>query len=155
MGRAAGVLSQGSAAFSLGRLRRGSQRGWVRLTVAGSGCDYVADWAGVADLSESLDACTIRRIDLALDIFDGSAGHESILAAHESGRFKRFEGGRNPKMKKSKGAAKPTGEPFTSALVHPLALSAATKKAGSFAANSRKPSRRKTCAFFFLVLMIL
>lgn len=87
----------------------GYQRGWVRLTVAGSGCDYVADWAGVADLSESLDACTIRRIDLALDLFDGSAGHESILAAHEAGRFKRFEGGRNPKMKKIEGSCKTDG----------------------------------------------
>ncbi len=86
-----------------------SQRGWVRLTVAGSGCDYVADWAGVVELSKSLDACTIRRIDLALDLFDGSASHESVLAAHESGRFKRFEGGRNPKMKKIEGSCKTDG----------------------------------------------
>jgi Putative phage replication protein RstA len=86
-----------------------SQRGWVRLTVAGSGCDYVADWSGVVELSKSLDACTIRRIDLALDLFDGSASHESVLAAHESGRFKRFEGGRNPKMKKIEGSCRTDG----------------------------------------------
>lgn len=86
-----------------------SQRGWVRLTVAGSGCDYVADWPGVVELSKSLDACTIRRIDLALDVFDGSVSHESVLAAHEAGRFKRFEGGRNPKMKKIEGSCKTDG----------------------------------------------
>lgn len=81
-----------------------SQRGWVRLTMAGTGCGYVEDWERMQELGVVLDSASIRRLDIALDTFDGSVSHDKVLKAYEAGLFKRAEGGRNPKMKKIEGS---------------------------------------------------
>jgi DNA relaxase NicK len=54
----------------------------------------------MADLPSVLNTPELRRVDVKLDIVDGSVTHESVLLAHERQEFKRKEGGRNPKLKK-------------------------------------------------------
>lgn len=82
-----------------------SQRDWLRFDMSGKGCDWVEDWEGFSKLYEVLLTADIRRVDVALDVVDGSVTHESVLAAYESFQFKRQTGGRNPKMKKIEGSS--------------------------------------------------
>ena len=77
-----------------------SQRGWLRFEMTGKGCEWVRDWKGMAGLVGALDSADIRRVDLAVDTYDGSVTHEKVMAAYEAGSFKREGGGRNPKLKK-------------------------------------------------------
>lgn len=77
-----------------------SQRGWLRFEMTGKGCEWVRDWKGVAGLVNVLDHADLKRVDLAVDTFDGSVTHEMVLDAYMAGKFKREGGGRNPKMKK-------------------------------------------------------
>lgn len=77
-----------------------SQRGWLRFEMTGKGCEWVRDWKGVAGLVGGLDSADLRRVDLAVDTYDGSVTHEKVMAAYEAGSFKREGGGRNPKLKK-------------------------------------------------------
>ncbi len=77
-----------------------SQRGWLRFDMPGAGCEWVSSWQGMRDLSSVLQQPELRRVDVKLDVFDGSVSHESVLLAHERFEFKRPEGGRNPKLKK-------------------------------------------------------
>lgn len=71
-----------------------SQRGWLRFDMSGAGCEWIQDWAAVADALSVLDA-QLRRVDLALTTFDGSVTHERVVQAHQAGMFS--SGGRNPK----------------------------------------------------------
>ena len=77
-----------------------SQRGWLRFDVSGKGCEWVEDWNALAGLRTVLKGAELRRVDVRLDVFDGSVSHDKVLAAYEAGEFKRESGGRNPKMKK-------------------------------------------------------
>lgn len=63
-----------------------SQRGWVRVDIPGKGCEWVQDWSAVRDL-EDLPSAQIRRLDIALTTWKGEVGHDSVLAAHQAGRF--------------------------------------------------------------------
>lgn len=78
-----------------------SQRGWSRWDMSGGGCSWI-DAEGWRYLVESLPAIgsELRRVDVALDFFDGEVGHDDVLAAYEAGRFKRPHVGRSPKLKK-------------------------------------------------------
>ena len=77
-----------------------SQRGWLRFDMPGKGCEWVANWAGMAALHEVLNSAELRRVDVKLDSVDGSLSHEGVLSAYDQGKFKREGGGRNPKLKK-------------------------------------------------------
>lgn len=72
-----------------------SQRGWVRVDISGSGCKWLIP-EQAAKLVDVLKEADIRRLDIALDVFDGSVSREVALAQHESGGFDR--GGRRPKV---------------------------------------------------------
>lgn len=73
--------------------------------MSGKGCDWVQDWQGFSTINESLPTAELRRVDVALDVVDGSVTHESVLAAYQAMQFKRQTGGRNPKMKKIEGSS--------------------------------------------------
>lgn len=74
-----------------------SQRGWARVEFPGEGCKWVADWGRFHDGAMSLQRAEVKRVDLALDTFDGSVGHDRCCAALDSGGFSN--GGRPPKAK--------------------------------------------------------
>ena len=83
-----------------------SQRGWSRWDMSGQGCSWVSDWRAAADCLNGMGA-ELRRVDIALDFFEGEVGHDSVLAAYEAGAFCR--GGRPPKMRKVEGSCPTDG----------------------------------------------
>lgn len=85
-------------AMPVGRMDFGgeSQRGWVRVDMPAKGCEWVQDWAAV-DSVEALPASEIRRLDVALTTWDGEIGHDTVVKAHQEGRF--ITKGRPPEMR--------------------------------------------------------
>lgn len=75
-----------------------SQRDWVRVDLSGSACRWVKDWYGMSLLVDQLDSAELRRVDIALDVFDGSVNIDSVLREHKAGGFDR--GGRRPKERR-------------------------------------------------------
>jgi phage replication initiation protein len=76
------------AGVPVGRMDFGgeSQRGWVRVDVPGSGCEWVRDWDAVQEV-EALPDAQIRRVDVALTTWDGEIDHDLVVDAHTRGRF--------------------------------------------------------------------
>ena len=83
-----------------------SQRGWSRWDMSGAGCSFVDRWDLLAQSLPSIGG-ELRRVDVALDFFEGEVGHDSVLAAYEAGAFCR--GGRPPKMRKVEGSCPTDG----------------------------------------------
>jgi len=71
-----------------------SQREWVRVDIFGDGCKWINDWHRVASFVDQLQEAELRRVDLALDTFDGSVTYDGVVSQWESGGFDR--GGRRP-----------------------------------------------------------
>jgi len=82
----------------LGRIDYGgeSQRGWVRVNLSGTGCEWVQNWPAVVDLQNVLTQASIKRLDIALTTYNGEVTDLRILEAHQSGQF--TAGGRPPVM---------------------------------------------------------
>ena len=78
-----------------------SQRGWSRWDMSGAGCSWIGSegWRHLVDSLPAIGA-ELRRVDVALDVFDGEVGHDDVLVAYDAGRFKRPHVGRSPKLKK-------------------------------------------------------
>lgn len=74
-----------------------SQRGWVRVTLSGSGCEWVQNWEEFQKLGLVLDDYEVRRVDIALTTFKGEISDSMVVAAHESCEFS--SGGRPPAMR--------------------------------------------------------
>lgn len=70
-----------------------SQCGRWLLQLTGAGCQFVRDWAGLADLLESLDA-RLTRVDLAVDFLEGEHTVDEAVTLYEMGGFQL--GGRSP-----------------------------------------------------------
>lgn len=72
----------------LGRMDYGgqAQRGWVRVDVPGTGCEWVTNWEEVASI-EDLPSAQLRRVDVALTTWKGEITHERVVQAHQAGRF--------------------------------------------------------------------
>jgi phage replication initiation protein len=85
----------GSSWVSIGLIAFGGehQRGRVLLSLTGSGCGLVTDWAPVVQLLEALGA-TITRLDLAVDYLDGQATVDDAVSMYECDAFN--SGGRRP-----------------------------------------------------------
>lgn len=83
----------------LGRMDYGgeSQRGWVRVSLTGRGCEMVKDWDALAD-AESLPGAEIRRLDIALTTYKREVLHDSIVDAHTAGLFRVGLHGRPPEL---------------------------------------------------------
>lgn len=72
----------------LGRMDFGgeSQRGWVRVDLPGTGCEWVTAWPEASNL-EDVGRASIRRIDVALTTWRGEVTHDRVVEAHRLGRF--------------------------------------------------------------------
>jgi DNA relaxase NicK len=72
----------------LGRMDYGgeTQRGWIRVDVPGTGCEWVTDWQAAAEV-EALPDAQLRRVDVALTTWKGEVTHERVVEAHQAGRF--------------------------------------------------------------------
>lgn len=83
--------------WELGRVDFGgdSQRGWVRWNLTGIGCESVTDWDALSEC-ESLPGSEIRRADIALTTWSNQVQHETVVDAHQLGRFTC--GGRPPAL---------------------------------------------------------
>jgi len=88
------------ADMTIGHLQYGgdAMRGWVRVDISGSGCDWVTDWDGCESVLRGLHQFQPRRVDIALTTCDGSVSHDSVVQAHRSGFF--VTSGKPPSMTK-------------------------------------------------------
>lgn len=86
------------ADLRIGRMDFGgqSQRGWVRVSLTGQGCEWVNDWEHAEDALAGLPRAEPKRVDIALTTWDGEVTHERVVAAHEGGGF--CSGGRPPAL---------------------------------------------------------
>lgn len=71
-------------------------KGWSMCSLSGIGCGFVNDWAHVMDRCSGLDSFELKRVDIALDRYDGSHFSE-VRRAWEAGGF--TTGGRPPRAK--------------------------------------------------------
>ena len=78
-----------------------SQRGWSRWDMSGAGCSWIQRWDLLAQSLPSIGG-ELRRVDVALDFFDGEVSHEDVLSAYARGLFKKPHVGRSPKLKRLK-----------------------------------------------------
>lgn len=72
-----------------------SQRGWLRASMSGKGCEWVQDWDALDEL-EKLPAAEPRRLDIALTTWTGEVNHNMVVQAHTNSRF--HTGGRPPAL---------------------------------------------------------
>lgn len=89
------------ACLKVGMMMSGGDavRGWSMASFSGDGCSWVKDWG------KAMDACTegladfeLKRVDVALDRYDGSHWHE-VDEAWKAGEFSPAGGGKAPKAK--------------------------------------------------------
>jgi phage replication initiation protein len=63
------------------------QLGWVYASLSGAGCDFVESWDFFEAVVQALPEFGYRRVDLTLDVRDGSCSHEATVAAYRAGQF--------------------------------------------------------------------
>lgn len=85
----------------IGRAMTGGDlvKGWSLLSITGAGCSWVEDWSKVMDAcQEKVASFELKRVDVALDRFDGSHW-EDVDEAWRAGEFSPPGGGKWPKVK--------------------------------------------------------
>lgn len=60
---------------------------WVYASLSGKGCEFVESWEYFEAMTQALPEFDYRRVDLTLDIKDGSCTHERVIEAYRSGGF--------------------------------------------------------------------
>lgn len=78
-----GSLTSPIGALAFGGEHQGGR--WL-FQLTGVGCQFVRDWAGLADLLESLNA-KLTRVDLAVDFLDGEHTVDEAVTLYQSGGF--------------------------------------------------------------------
>ena len=79
------------------------QRGWTFASLSGEGCGWVSDWDRAQEAAEAAGpGYEARRVDVALDVFDGSSSFDATLAAYRAGGFSPAGSGRPPKCEPMK-----------------------------------------------------
>lgn len=74
-------------------------KGWSMFSLSGEGCGWVTDWGRAMDVcTDQLSTFELKRVDVALDRFDGSHWHE-VDEAWKAGEFSPPGGGKKPKAK--------------------------------------------------------
>ena len=118
-------------------------KGWSMLSLSGEGCGWVTDWGRAMDVcTDQLPAFELKRVDLALDRFDGSHWHE-VDAAWAAGEFCPPGGAKSPRQSLSTAAGQRTGVPTTWVRVSPPSSTVGMRRAcRSSALNWWRPSRR-------------
>lgn len=64
-----------------------SQRGWVRVDMPGTGCEWIQDWQKIQDLGQVIDLFEPTRVDIALTTYKGEVTDSMVVAAHAAGKF--------------------------------------------------------------------
>lgn len=77
-----------------------SQEGWTFVSISGQGCQWVGDWDLAQQAAEDSGSYEVKRVDIALDVFDGSSDFDQTLAAYRSEGFNLK--GRPPKCEPMK-----------------------------------------------------
>jgi phage replication initiation protein len=77
------------ADMAIGKMAFGgdAMRGWVRVEITGTGCEWVKDWDGCEEHLSGLSKFQTRRVDIALDTYKREVTHETVRDAHASGMF--------------------------------------------------------------------
>ena len=73
-------------------------RGWSMCSLSGIGCAFVNDWEQVMERCSGLDSFELKRVDIALDRYDGSH-FEEVQTEWASGGFSPAGAGRPPRAK--------------------------------------------------------
>ena len=74
-------------------------KGWSMFSLSGEGCAWVDNWSRTMDVcTDQLEGFELKRVDVALDRFDGSHWHD-VDAAWHAGEFCPPTGGKKPKAK--------------------------------------------------------
>lgn len=74
-------------------------KGWSMASIDGSGCAWMGDWGRTMDVcTETLKTFELKRVDIALDRYDGSH-FDDVDLAWAAGEFCPPGGGRKPKAK--------------------------------------------------------
>jgi DNA relaxase NicK len=63
------------------------QLGWVYASLSGAGCEFVEAWDFFEAVVHALPEFSYRRVDLTLDVRDGSCSHERTVEAYRQGAF--------------------------------------------------------------------
>lgn len=63
------------------------QLGWTYASMSGAGCDFVDSWEFFEAVTQGLPEFGYRRVDLTLDVRDGSCSHERTVDAYRNGQF--------------------------------------------------------------------
>jgi DNA relaxase NicK len=71
------------------------QLGWVFASLSGAGCRFIESWDFFEAVTQALPEFAYRRVDLALDVPDGTCSHDRTVAAFRAGSF--FTGGQRPR----------------------------------------------------------
>lgn len=77
-----------------------AQNGWTLVSISGSGCSWVNDWDKAQDAAKFCKGYQLKRVDIALDVFDNSSNFDLTLQAYRSGGF--TSSGRPPKCEPTK-----------------------------------------------------
>lgn len=77
-----------------------NQKGWTYTSLTGQGCAWVDDWDRAQEAAEGCKGYEARRVDVALDVFDGSSSFDLTLEAYRAGGFNLA--GRPPKCEPMK-----------------------------------------------------
>lgn len=79
-----------------------NQKGWTYTSITGAGCAWVDSWDRAQEAADACAGYEPRRVDVALDVFDGSSTFDTTLAAYRAGGFSPAGAGRPPKCEPMK-----------------------------------------------------
>jgi len=98
-----------SAAVLIGDIEAGlvawggaNQKGWSYASLTGAGCSWVGDWDMAQEAAGECKQYEVRRVDVALDVYDGQSSFDATLAAYRDGAFSPAGQGRPPKCEPMK-----------------------------------------------------
>ncbi len=75
------------------------QNSTLQVMIKGQGCSMIYAWTQIVSRLLELEACRLTRVDIALDVFDGSLTLEDVWALRDDRRmWTRAKGGRPPKF---------------------------------------------------------
>lgn len=75
------------------------QNSTLQVMIKGQGCSMICEWTQIVSRLLELEVCRLTRVDVALDVFDGSLTLEDVWAQRDDRRmWTRSKGGRPPKF---------------------------------------------------------
>lgn len=94
-----GVFTVGKAIFAEVNWGGNNQNAILQLMLKGVGCSLINDWSEVVSRLLELPVCKLSRVDVALDVFDGSLTLENVWKLRKDRRsWTGAKGGKAPKF---------------------------------------------------------